>query len=159
MTCKTLFSAFFLCGLLCLARPNLNAQDVNVFESVSIFEDLAEKGPENNYVVLHQDAGINACILEKAAENRNNRSKMAGYRIRIFFDNRQTARQESEKIMNDFLLQFPQTAVYREYVDPYFKVSVGDFRTKSEAMRFFKNIVGLYPSAFITRENIGYPQL
>ena len=79
------------------------------------------------------------------------------YRIRIFFDNRQSARTDSEKMEKDFSAAHPDIPVYRSYVNPYFKVTVGDFRTKSEAMQLLRSIVKEYPTAFVVKENINYP--
>ena len=52
----------------------------------------------------------------------------------------------------------PGIPVYRVYENPYFKVTVGDFRTKSDAIRFM-NGIGEHIWAFITRETIAYPLL
>jgi hypothetical protein len=46
---------------------------------------------------------------------------------------------------------------YRTYTNPYFKVTVGDFRTKSEAMELLSRIRSEFPSAFVVKENIEYP--
>ena len=48
-------------------------------------------------------------------------------------------------------------AAYRSYVNPYFKVTVGDFRTRSEAMQLLMEIKSDFPAAFIVKENINYP--
>ena len=48
-------------------------------------------------------------------------------------------------------------SVYRGYENPYFKVSVGDFRTKEDARKFLNSIKGSYPSGFIVREKINNP--
>ena len=79
------------------------------------------------------------------------------YRIRIFFDNKQTARNESEATMARFLKTYHGIPAYRTYANPYFKVSVGDFRTKSEAMEFLEEIKHNFPGAFVTKETISYP--
>lgn len=87
----------------------------------------------------------------------NNARALKGYRVRIFFDNKQTARAESEKILKEFRKAFPEIAVYRVYANPYFKVTVGDFRTRSEAMEMLSRIKYSFPSAFVVKENIEYP--
>lgn len=87
----------------------------------------------------------------------NGSRTMSGYRVRIFFDNRQTARNESEATMKKFKSLFPDVSAYRLYANPYFKVTVGDFRTKSEAMALLARIKGDFPSAFVVKENIEYP--
>lgn len=82
---------------------------------------------------------------------------IAGYRVRIFFDNKQTARAESETALKKFIGLYPDVMAYRIYANPYFKVTVGDFRTKSEAMALLARIKGSFPSAFVVKENIEYP--
>lgn len=80
-----------------------------------------------------------------------------GYRVRIFFDNKQTARVESEKTLKKFEKMYPDVLAYRTYTNPYFKVTVGDCRTKSEAMALLGRIKKAFPSAFVVKENIGFP--
>jgi hypothetical protein len=87
----------------------------------------------------------------------NSKRTIPGYRVRIFFDNKQTARTESENTLKKFNGLFPDVMAYRIYVNPYFKVTVGDFRTKSEAMALLTRIKGAFPSAFVVKENIEYP--
>ena len=88
---------------------------------------------------------------------KNGARTLSGYRVRIFFDNRQSARNESEQTLMRFRTMYPDVAVYRTYTNPYFKVTVGDCRTKSEAMKLLSRIKGNFPSAFVVKENIGYP--
>ena len=52
---------------------------------------------------------------------------------------------------------YPGVAVYRTYTNPYFKVTVGDCRTKSEAMKLLSRIKRNFSSAFVVKENIEYP--
>lgn len=89
----------------------------------------------------------------------NSERKIVGYRIRIFFDNSQDARVRSSEVASEFTHTFPSIRVYRNYTNPYFKVTVGDFRTKSDALKFKKTLEGLYPAMFVVKEYINYPAL
>lgn len=80
-----------------------------------------------------------------------------GYRVRIFFDNKQTARVESEETLKRFESLYHDVVAYRTYANPYFKVTVGDFRTKSEAVKLLERIKREFPSAFVVKENIEFP--
>ena len=82
---------------------------------------------------------------------------ISGYRVRIFFDNKQSARVESEKTLKKFESMFHDIFAYRTYTNPYFKVTVGDCRTKSEAMALLGRIKKVFPSAFVVKENIMFP--
>ncbi len=99
-------------------------------------------------------------ILERSMRahiEANPKRTLSGYRVRIFFDNKQSARHESEQTLKRFRAMYRDVAVYRTYTNPYFKVTVGDCRTKSEAMKLLSSIKGNFPSAFVVKENIEYP--
>ena len=85
---------------------------------------------------------------------QNKQKKNYGYRIRIFFDNKQSARNNSETILNKFTELFPDIPAYRSYSNPYFTVSVGDFKNKSEAVRALELIKPEFPNALVLRDNI-----
>lgn len=88
---------------------------------------------------------------------KNAEKKISGYRIRIFFDNKQTARVQSGEVEEKFKEEFPHLPVYRTYTNPYFKVAVGDFRSKSDAVRALEEVKRSYPKAFIIKDMINYP--
>lgn len=115
------------------SRSHGGAADVHIYQSSSIISAMDKSISGNAY------------------------RPFTGYRVRIFFDNRQTARQDSESMMETFSKMYPGVPAYRSYVNPYFKITVGDFRTRSEAMHFLKQIIGTFPKAFIVKENIEYP--
>lgn len=106
-------------------------------------------------VVVHQSANVEKSMGAHVEANR--KRDMNGYRVRIFFDNKQTARVESENTLKRFNGLYHDVAAYRSYANPYFKVTVGDFRTKSEAMELLERIKGDFPSAFVVKENISFP--
>ena len=89
----------------------------------------------------------------------NGERKMNGYRIRLFFSNKQSARTESEELEKEFQLHFPQIPTYRSYTNPFFKVVVGDYRTKSDAIRELNKILPFYPKAIVVKENIWFPAI
>lgn len=120
----------------------------------NIFDLLPAPGSDAD-VDVRQSQLINGSM---AAHIESNASRtMSGYRVRIFFDNRQSARKESENVLKRFHAIFPDVMAYRLYANPYFKVTVGDFRTRSEAMALLARIKGDFPSAFVVKENIEYP--
>jgi len=89
----------------------------------------------------------------------NSRRKISGYRVRIYFDNVRDSRQISQSVAARFSEEYPDIPVYHSYSSPFFKVTVGDFRTRDEAALFAKKLVGYYPSAFLVKENINFPAL
>jgi hypothetical protein len=114
-------------------KDNGGQADVNVYQSDAIGQAMQE----------HMDANAGRTL--------------SGYRVRIFFDNKQSARVASEEAIKKFESLYHDVVAYRTYANPYFKVTVGDFRTKSEAMALLERIRYEFPSAFVVKENISFP--
>lgn len=88
----------------------------------------------------------------------NAERKITGYRIRVFYDNAPTARSRSEAIVRTLRQQYPALGVYLSFESPNYKVCVGDFRTKDEALATYNALKGTYPTAYIIKESINYPR-
>ena len=115
---------------------------------VNVLDAVSQVNLEQSLMV---EQSLNAHILA------NKERVLTGYRVRIFFDNRQTSRVESEETLKRFRDLHKDVPAYRTYTNPYFKVTVGDFRTKSEAMELLSRIRSEFPSAFVVKESIEYP--
>ena len=123
----------------------------------NIFTMLDENGPASNKIKIEQSKVLESAFISHIAQSAG--KKISGYRIRIYFNNSQVARNQSGTVASQFSSQYPGISVYRTYTNPYFKVTVGDFRTKSDAMRLLKTIEGQFQSAFVVREIINFPPL
>ncbi|MDR2937963.1 MAG: SPOR domain-containing protein [Prevotellaceae bacterium] len=106
-----------------------------------------------------QQPPVAELLRKHVAHNAALKEKIDGFRIRIFSDNAGTARNFSQEMVEEFTEQHPEIPVYREYDNPYFKVSAGDFRSKDEALKFFVLIRRSYPRAYIVSEKINFPPL
>lgn len=79
-----------------------------------------------------------------------------GFRIQVHFGSDRTGAASAK---TDFSLKYPSYTVYLTYQQPYFKVCVGDFRTKLEAVSALNKIKKDYPGAFVMRDKINPPPL
>lgn len=104
---------------------------------------------------VHQSDAIRSGLGKRIAKNAS--KTLQGYRVRIYFDNKQDSRTVSESVLSYFKATHPGYAAYRTYASPFFKITVGDFRTKSDAMQLLQELKAEYPSAFIVKETINYP--
>lgn len=104
---------------------------------------------------VYQSASVGVAFRQYVARNAS--KPMQGYRIRVYYDSDRTSRGVSESIARQIAGRYPGLKVYRTFDSPNFKVAVGDFRTKDEALALFKRLKSQYPAAFIIKENINYP--
>lgn len=85
---------------------------------------------------------------------------MDGWRIQIYGSSNRNAREESNKVRQDFFNRFPDIVSYLKYSEPgYFKIRVGDFRTKSEATKLFMAVSKVFPDAYLVPDIINFPEL
>lgn len=132
--------------------------DANTLYPTEIFYSLNEKKDGNGNVVVYQDERINKVIWKHVNQNKEFNG-VQGFRIRIFSDLGQTAREKSQEANAKFNELFPEIPVYREYDTPYYKVYAGDYRTKNDALKDFKRIKEYFPVAFIVPGRINFPKL
>ena len=107
-------------------------------------------------VTVNQSAAMKSAFDSYVSANASKR--VTGYRIRVYYENSQNARNRSESIARTISGTYPGIGVYRTFESPNFKVCVGDFRTKDEALKMYHALKSSYPTAIILKETINYPR-
>ena len=107
-------------------------------------------------VTVNQSRAMRSAFDNYVSNNAS--KKLTGYRIRVYFENGQNARNRSEAVARSISGAYPGIGVYRTFESPNFKVCVGDFRTRDEALKVYHSLKGAYPTAIILRETINYPR-
>ena len=133
--------------------------------SLSGQNTLADKNmKENNEPLIFRKLEISqdpelVRLVELHIRHNETIQTMQGFRVEIFFSSALDARQKALAIKSAFLREYPETSVYVLYISPDFKVRVGNFRTKNEALKLMKEIQGRFPKAFIVPDLIEFPNL
>lgn len=125
-----------------------------LFLSLSISTAMGQSG--NVQVV--QDDKVDLLVSKHVIINQN-RKGIEGYRIQIFFDSGSNSKSRAQSVYESFKAQYPETGAYLTFKSPNYKVRVGDFRTKLDAQRFLNDIIGDYPNAWITNDQINLPKV
>lgn len=107
---------------------------------------------------VNQDPRLNDLLIRHIQKNKSIRG-MEGYRVEIFFGSDVDARKKAETKKVEFLSRYPDIAAYVKYEAPNFRLRVGDFRTKNEALKLYKKVKTDFPVAFIVSDEINFPLL
>ncbi|RPH33277.1 MAG: hypothetical protein EHM93_05580 [Bacteroidales bacterium] len=144
--------------LLICASISAKGQGYTSNRGEDILVQVRKSNPNQGKITINQDAQIervfNLDILQSARQ-----PGMHGFRIRIYFDLGQKSRNQSEDVAGGFMQKYPGISIYRSYVSPYYKVSVGDFRTRDNALKLYHLLLKDYPRAFIIPEWVNFPPL
>ncbi len=143
-----LFIISFFAGQLLLAQvtfPEGNQKEIN---QPAILQKLH----------VNQDPRLDK-MLNWHIEDNKKIDGIDGFRVEIFFSSELDALEQSKSKKVEFLSEFPDYTVHIKYDAPNFKVRIGDFRTKNEALKLQKKIERDYPMAFIVPDKIDFPLL
>lgn len=122
-----------------------------IIYSVVFGQTETETTPVNEDLKVIKDSRIDNMI-----QTYKSSYSISGYRIQIFSDNKkQPARDEKAKFLNSY----SSVKAHEVYQQPFFKIRVGDFRTKLEAYKFQKEIMAQFPNSFIVTDDIDVGQL
>lgn len=85
---------------------------------------------------------------------------MEGFRIQIYNSSEKNAREESGKRRAEFMSQFPDMNSYATFDKPsYYKIRVGDYRSRIEGTRDLMLIRRVFPDAILVPDIINFPDL
>ncbi len=89
----------------------------------------------------------------------NKKEGMQGYRIQIYTDSGNRSKLRTDRMKSQFDARYPQVRSYISYDEPYYKLRVGDFRTRLDAERFLRRIAPVYLSSILVVDRINFPSL
>ena len=112
-----------------------------------------QEGGSDDRVSLEVDSLLVSNYNKLIAKNMKS-SGIPGYRIRIYSESGIGAKQEQQQMRARFLSDFPGIDAYYKYDEPYFKVYVGDCRTKSEVLKLYDEIKKKFPNPIIVPDYI-----
>ena len=158
MKIKRLSVIFFLVGMTNILTAQSFVKTSNLFQ-----KDVTDNNMGR--LEIRQPAELDSLINRHILANQNlfrvnNHYGMDGYRIQIYSSNNRNARDESSNIRATFLSRYPDISSYQLYAEPgYFRVRVGDFRTKAEAVKLLQRLNREFPNAYIVPDFISFPEL
>ena len=117
-----------------------------------MLKTLQEQGPDDQ-VTLDVDSLLVVNYNKLIAKNMKS-SGVSGYRIRIYSESGIGAKEEQQRVRARFLSLYRGLDAYNRYDEPYFKVFVGDCRTRSEALKLNDMIKKDFPNSFIREDFI-----
>lgn len=124
----------------------------------SIFEELEHSEKSEAKVRIVQDEGVEM-LVEKHLWEESKKKGIYGYRIRIFSDSGQRAKERGQEALSRFTSKFEDIQSHFIFDYPFYRLYVGDYRTRTEALKALKEIEKEFPAAFIVRTKINYPKL
>lgn len=123
-----------------------------MFSQVGAFAQVRAFDFENQRPLTQEQKLDSLIMLDKKLNALN--SSIPGYRLNIYFEAGNYSKAKAIEVKNTFDLNYPEYKAYISFSEPYYRVRVGDFRTKIEAVGFLKKILKTFPNAFEVKDMI-----
>ena len=151
--------------LVILYYPVIIVRSQDIVKISDLFKKT-DNNPHSGQLTIIQDPALDTLInryilgYKNLEEKNGGYSGMEGFRIQIYSSSNRNAREESGKTRAEFMSKFPDMVSYMLFAEPgYYKIRVGDFRTRTEATRLFLLISKVFPDAYIVPDIINFPEL
>lgn len=124
---------------------------------------LRGQNPQYGYLEIIKDQRVDTLLalhkeINSILQDNINDDGILGYRIQIFFDSGNNSKTRANDVIAEFIENYPEVNAYISFKEPYYRVRVGDFRTKLEALGFLHKIIGKYPNAWVIKSKISFPK-
>ena len=108
---------------------HITADGVNTISQPAALARLLRYSPEGAVTSQTEEQASEA----EETVNAGGIEKIAGFRVQVFSDNKPAAKGEARSKGRNISAKFPEYRTYVKYTPPYWRLRVGDFRTRREA--------------------------
>ena len=119
------------------------------FFPILVFFFLLSNFSHAQNIAIKEEQGITSMLYRMIEINRNNEN-VSGWRIQIIAT---TDRRKMDEEKTKFQFSYPDVKVNWEHSKPYYKLRVGAFATRLEAVRLLYRIKQDYPGAYPIKDN------
>ena len=95
--------------------------------------------------VVHQDSAIYQLMMDKYLGIERGMQEVSGFRVQVYSSNVQIQAKNEAMLLHQELSKQLTQAIYIISEPPFWKVRVGDFRTREEANAYKETLLKLYP--------------
>ena len=112
---------------------------------------LSQKVDDYSYV--NRDLRVDHLVEKHRLYNQTNPG-VDGFRVQIFFDSGNNSKKAAQTSREKFMETYPNVPAFLTFKAPYYRVRVGNFRTKLEAEGFLFQLATGYPNAFTVPDRV-----
>lgn len=108
--------------------------------------------------LIKQDPRIDSLVANHVRHNKANPS-LEGWRVQIYFESGNNSKTLATNARSRFTELFPDHGAYLSFNEPYYKVRVGDFRTRMDAEGFRQMVITEFPNAYVVPDKVLFNKL
>lgn len=112
---------------------------------------LQERVEGEGVISIYDEDGIEELVSIQTEVNKR-RNGVDGWRIQLFSGSGPTGKSNALKVKSKFLNSFPDNDVDLSFTSPWWRVRVGNYRQKHEALPLLNELRELFPNCYIVKD-------
>ncbi len=149
---KCLFCIILLSGVFSFISKAQMPEDYSGDDNQGIFTRLQEESSGEGVINIDQSDRMEQFIQMHIAMNKRS-GGVEGFRVQLFSGSGNKARKEALEVKGEVLSQLPDADVFVEYSAPFWRVRVGSFRHKHEALPLLEKLQKKFPACYVVKVN------
>ncbi|NGM65610.1 SPOR domain-containing protein [Sphingobacterium sp. SGR-19] len=146
MLYKGLIFGFILIGLAQVSKAQSGIVEVEKDSLINLLQEFrAENGINPTTARM---ISLGSKVVDKKSGKR---VKVRGFRVQIFSG---SSRSDAYAVQSRFQTSYKDIGSYVTYDEPNYRVKVGDFRSRSEATNFMRELRSQYSNVFVFTEDV-----
>ncbi len=117
----------------------------------NISGQTAAPKPWANNITINADPRLAILVERHKNMQYGGIRHMRGYRVQIYYG---TDRAEAIRKKVDFMRRYPSIHTYMVYTQPQYRVKVGDFAKREDALDLYRQTIALYGACIIVPDNV-----
>jgi len=128
-----------------------NMKSLILILSICFFTEIAIAQENLDQTIITNSEIIKDNRIDSLRKTYQATYQLKGYRVQIYSGNKKQPANQSKAAFSRI---HPKTKAHLDYDQPYYKVRVGDFKTKLEALKYKNFIIQAFPNSFIVKDEI-----
>ena len=108
--------------------------------------------------IVHQDSTIRQLMIDKQMGIQRGKVEVDGFRVQVYSSNQQKTAKNEALLLQQKLEKSVNKTIYTISEPPFWKVRLGDFQTREEAVVYKNELIVQFPelqsSAYIVPDKI-----
>ncbi len=116
-----------------------------------IFSHITSSSSGKGVVRIQQPPDMNQLVADHIAMNKR-ANGIEGFRVQLYSGSGGKARQEAFEVKSKVLSQLPSEQIYVDFNAPFWRVRVGSFRHKHEALPLLHQLKDSFPNCYVVKD-------
>ncbi|MBZ0099015.1 MAG: hypothetical protein K8F30_08010 [Taibaiella sp.] len=102
-------------------------------------------------IAIHADPRLAVLVEKHRSQLTGGIRHMRGYRVQIYYG---IDRNVAINRKVDFMRRYPNIKVYMSYTQPQYRIKVGDFASREDALDLYREMISLYGACMIVPDYV-----